>query len=64
MHYELLHLTTKPDIETCLGPFSTLNIRELLPVFQNKARDLSTYTERQIGSDGDGVIESECAVLS
>jgi hypothetical protein len=42
-----------------LGPFSKSNIRRLLPVFQQKARDLSSYMNRSIDGDAKGVVESK-----
>ncbi|KAH7412846.1 cytochrome P450 [Cadophora sp. MPI-SDFR-AT-0126] len=45
------------------GPFSTPNIRRLLPIFQEKARDLSSFLERSIESDARGNIEIESAYI-
>jgi hypothetical protein len=39
------------------------NIRRLLPVFLDKARDLSSYLERRINSDPNRVIKSACFIF-
>ena len=41
------------------GPFSIPNIRKLLPVFQEKAKDVSKYLSHAIPSDTQGVVNSE-----
>ena len=40
------------------GPFSMPNIRKLLPIFQEKAKDVSKYLESAILNEAQGIVNS------
>lgn len=47
------------DMELVIGPLSKPSVRKMLPIFKDKARELSVEFDTAIGEDKNGVVEVE-----